>query len=248
MARVVGELETVIMAVAAYTGLDYQTLLDYANADHHTGWDFDKGQWPCGSLHRPEGQILYALTRALEAEPLEFGSHHGCSATHLAQAVLDSDLPYQVTSIDTNGMNRDRIPANLQPIIKAIGGDGHVFVQSVPDASRRLIFEDTGHGREGTAQFWRESLPKLTPGGIMVSHDPESELVGANIVGGVEDAGIHDYLIVRTPPSDCGLILYRKPGELPNDKAVKEAVEVLAEIIPEQPKRKVKRHATAANG
>ncbi len=217
--KVVSDLKTVVEALATYLEMDAVTLDIYTQKDQHTGWDFDQGDWPCGSLHRPEGQILYALTRALDAVPVEIGSWHGCSATHMAEALRDSGINDSVQSVDLAGMNQDRIPAYLLPYIAAHVGDGHDYLKRLPDGSQKLIYEDAGHDREGVAQFWREGLQKLAPGGVMVSHDPENAIVGPSVVGGVEDAGVTDYLIVRVPPSDCGLILYRKPAEAPKPRA-----------------------------
>jgi len=234
--RIVSDLKSVMEAIAAYLGEDAEELYVLAQKDQHTGWDFDLGDWPCGSLHRPEGQILYVLTRLLKTAPVEIGSWHGCSATHMAEALRDERLNERVRSVDLNGMIQDRIPGYLRNYISANAADGHDYLNALDDESELLIYEDAGHDREGTAQFWREGLQKLAPGGIMVSHDPENALVGPSVVAGVEDAGITNYLIVRVPPSDCGLILYRKPAA-----PAKETKDESAQTT----KRKAKRHAAA---
>lgn len=217
--KVVGSLETVILAIAGWLGIEFKILFDFANADLHTGWDFDKGAWPCGSLHRPEGQILYALVRALNPTQIaEVGTWYGCSATHMAQALADDDrqhAPIECVDITPNG---SMIPSLLRQHVNLTAADGRDYLRGLEDNSLGMFYEDASHSMEGTRDLWILGLQKVQPGGVIVSHDPESAAVGADVIAGVEAAGVTDYLIVRVPPSDCGLLIYRKPVEAAVEK------------------------------
>lgn len=213
--KVVGSLETVILAIAGWLGIEFKMLFDFANADLHTGWDFDQGAWPCGSLHRPEGQILYALVRALKPKQIaEVGTWYGCSATHMAQALADDGgehAPINCIDINPNG---SMIPSLLRQHINLMATDGRDYLRGLKDGSLGLFYEDASHSMEDVRDFWTLGLQKVEPGGVIVSHDPENAVVGPSVIAGVEAAGVTDYLIVRVPPSDCGLLIYRKPMEV----------------------------------
>lgn len=222
--KVVGSLETVVLAVAGWLGIEFKKLFEYVNADLHTGWDFDQGAWPCGSLHRPEGQILYALVRALKPKQIaEVGTWYGCSATHMAQALEDDGqkhAPINCIDISPNG---SMIPSRLRQHINLTAADGCEYLSSLDDNSLGLFYEDASHSFEDVRGLWKLALNKVEPGGVIISHDPESAVVGADVIAGVEAAGIADYLIVRVPPSDCGLLIYRKPAAVEKPRRKRHA-------------------------
>jgi hypothetical protein len=207
---VVGSLETVIGAIADYLGMDGATLLLHTERDTHTGWDFGVGDWPCGSLHRSEGQILYALARYMGAVPVEIGSFYGCSTTHLAEAVYGNSVPGKVQAVDLYGLHPDRIPDYLLGSIEAFTMDGAAYVRSLPDNSQAMIYEDGSHKFEDVRDVWRIGQDKLRAGGLLLSHDADHPTAGEAIRAGIEAAGVTDYLIVRVEPSDCGLAIWRK--------------------------------------
>lgn len=207
---VTGSLDTVLQAVADYLSLDYTRLALHAANDPHTGWDYGKGDWPCGSLHRTEGQILYALVRALGAAPVEIGSFCGCSATHMAQALRDTQAAAVVQAVDIVGLRRDYIPTGLLPLICEQRMDGAAYLRSLSDGSLDMIYEDGSHFTQDVCEVWAVGQTKLKPGGVLLSHDADHPAVGHEVCAGIEAAGVTDYLIVRAEPSDCGLALWRK--------------------------------------
>lgn len=211
MKKVVGTLEETLQAVAEYLGMDAAKLIEYANQDTHTGWDFGEGEWACGSLHRPEGQTLNGIVMVLDiALVIELGAFEGCSTTHLAQAMHDKNNG-RVVSVDIAAGAGAKVPEHLQQYVTHINGWAGVELEAVEDNSLRMIYEDASHELEPTTELWHLALKKLMPGGLMISHDPTNESMGHNVVNAVEAVVGDDYLIVQVPPSDCGLIMHRRP-------------------------------------
>ena len=87
--------------------------------------------------------------------------------------------------------------------------DGIQWAQEI-DFNVQMVFEDTIHNRETTRDIVRGILPRLDPGGVVVSHDTEHFLVGRDTTLGLRDA-VGDFLGLLIEPADCGLGLWRKP-------------------------------------
>src|SRR3990167_10454525 len=113
-------LHSALEQIASAYSLDANALIAYAAEDLETGWDHGEGEWPTGSIWQVEGQVLYALVRALKpARVLELGTWYGCSATHILQAleangygallVLDNHVQGGPAAIG------DMIPEGLRP-------------------------------------------------------------------------------------------------------------------------------------
>lgn len=191
-------LHETLRHIATDFNLNPDELIRYADADTIGGWNADETQatFPCGSIWGVEGQILYALICAtLPEHLLELGAFQGCSRTHLDAAVYVNKLG-EVTSVDI-----------------AYEADYNMDAVEFLSTSKQMwdfIFEDTNHSMELTRDIWKLAVPKLNPGGIIVSHDAMHFGVGANVRAGIGAAGYasHNYL---TAPSDCGLALWRKP-------------------------------------
>src|SRR4051812_37043725 len=78
--------------------LDAEALVAYASEDVIEGWTY-LGYWPGGSVWKEEGQILYALVRALRPKKIiECGTAAGCSATHMLSA-LAANQEGRLTSV-----------------------------------------------------------------------------------------------------------------------------------------------------
>lgn len=192
------------------------SLLAYANEDAVGGYHMDAAQakWPVGSLWQVEGQVLYALVRALKPKRiLELGRRYGCSTTHIAQA-LAANGAGRVVSIDNNvhGDTELLIPEKLYPFIEIVNGDAFEYLNTHQDKFD-LIFEDLDHDRKSTAIIARDAKnTRLNANGVLVVHDTMHFLVGEAIRAGLQDADIPaaHYLI---EPSDCGLGIWQKPGE-----------------------------------
>jgi predicted O-methyltransferase YrrM len=81
-------LDDVATRLAPVIELDRGAFGRFAREDRHGGWDHGAGTFPKGSIWRVEGQVLYALVRALRPRYVaDLGTHAGASATHLVAAV-----------------------------------------------------------------------------------------------------------------------------------------------------------------
>lgn len=226
-------LNTALDSIATAFELDADALIDYAAVDPWGGYNdrYDDG-FPTGSVFRVEGQVLYALVRALidslipgfpAFRALELGTHYGCSATHMAQAIQDSNNNGELTCVDLNGAAGNMIPANLKHRVELVTGDMFDYLARQQPAEFDLIFEDGSHHTEDVERVWRAAYVLLKPGGIILTHDaehfhvPSGTGVGAAVKEGIARAGFFSatppartYLIA---PSDCGLAVWRKPAE-----------------------------------
>lgn len=218
--------EDVLSSIANAYGLDAFDLVGYSYEDEISGWDSGFGEWPVGSLWTVEGRILYALVRAIQPEVVvEIGTNVGCSASHIASALrmngtgklLSFDTAEQIViPPDRNGHSATYkagglIPAELLPFVELIQADGIAYLRDYI-AEADMIFEDGSHSLESTRDAWIAGMPKLNPGGFMLSHDAAHFLVGSAIQRGIAAAGVVPN-IYEVAPSDCGLAIWRKPGE-----------------------------------
>lgn len=205
--------------IAQQTGFDSDELRAYAAEDDLGGWHnvFKFERFPCGSVWGVEGQVLYALTRALKAKRVaEIGAWHGCSASHLALAVKQNKRG-RVISVDDGseinhvGTHGDKIPDDLRRHVQLVKDDGVAWLTQQPDASLDLLFEDDNHRADIVEIISRLAVSKLKPGGILVDHDAADHPTGVQIRKGMDTAGI-DYRVYLIEPADCGLAIWRKPG------------------------------------
>lgn len=210
-------LADALQLIAEQTGFDAQTLKSYADEDTLGGWHnvFEHEKFPCGSIWGVEGQVLYALTRALKPKRVaEIGAWHGCSASHLALAIQKNGRG-DVISIDDGseighvGTHGDMMPEHLRPSVKLVPSDGVAWLTKQPDASIDLLFEDDNHRADIVETVSRLALTKLRAGGILVDHDAADHPTGVEIRKGMDAAGI-DYRVYLIEPSDCGLAIWRK--------------------------------------
>lgn len=209
-------LNTALEHIAAYLVLDATELIAYAAKDSFTGWDNNQGQFPVGSIWGVEGQVLYALVRALKPmNPLELGVYYGASATHLI-AALQANGSGVLTSVDHHSGDSgaveigSSIPATQKADFHYIEQRIQHYLATLEDNSVDFIFEDAFHDIEGTKEIYQLALVKLAPNGVIVSHDSEHPTAGPTLRAGIEVAGVTDYLSLLIEPSDCGLAIWRK--------------------------------------
>jgi predicted O-methyltransferase YrrM len=201
-------LEDALTAIAERYALDAAQLIAYADEDTHTGWDHGSGAWMVGSLFRQEGQILYALVRALRpVHVVELGTHVGCSATHMAQALAANEHG-TLHAVDVWEGAGAQIPNDLRPRIQQHFTDGAAWLRDT-DIAPDMVYEDALHGIDMTRDMWQAGLSKVRAGGFIISHDAAHWLVGAEVRGGIEAAGIHDYFVVCPDGCECGLAIYQ---------------------------------------
>lgn len=222
-------LPNALAKIAARFDLPSDDLTAYATEDDHTGWDQGAGDWPTGSLWRVEGQVLYALIRALKpATVLELGTWHGCSATHMLAALARNGHAATLTSVDNNievtgqpSVIGEMIPDPLRERWQSVHDDILHFVTTT-DQTYDFIFEDGFHDTPQVTAVWQAAQRLLNPGGFIVSHDAMHFIVGEGIRAGIAAAGVDDVLCLDVKPSDCGLAVWKKDGVLsePTEKPV----------------------------
>lgn len=213
--KVVGTLEDTLTALAEYIGYIEQPIAHFiatAEDDTFTGWDFGKGDWPCGSLHTPEGKTLYMITYALQAKTVvECGSLYGCSSAHIA-SMLSHYFDRHLTSVDILEGTGSQFPDYLKPYRSQIYMPGEQYLATLPDNTVDMVYEDTDHSFAVTRDIWLAAIPKVRSGGVIVSHDSEHATAGETVTSAVIAAlGHDDFLTLLVPPADCGLLVWRKP-------------------------------------
>lgn len=203
--------------IANQLALDYDDLQRYADEDTLGGFHYHlpEQKFTVGSIWGVEGQVIYALIRALAPDTVvEIGGWYGCSASHMAAAVKANGHGW-VISVDDgsqlSGIHGSAIPDALRAHIQLIHHEGLAWLDSQEYASIDLIFEDANHSTRLTYDIAARAYSRLKPGGILVNHDvaPNSE-VGDAVRKGLDMAGI-DYRAYLIEPSNCGLAIWRKP-------------------------------------
>jgi predicted O-methyltransferase YrrM len=197
--------------LGAVLGMDGAALEAYAAQDQIGGVDTG---WYCGSLWSAEGQVLYALARALNVNrAVEFGTWRGCSAAHIVQAIHDAqrDEPGYLDCVDIWESAGADIPDALRPFVRMTFLDMCDYTANAAEygAQYELIFEDGPHD-EGTVQFvWERARDLLVPGGVIISHDALHDTAGPHVRAGIEASGITP-VYVSVGGSDCGLAVWRR--------------------------------------
>lgn len=209
--QVVGSLETVLTELAEYTGVFFDDYWYAIDNDKHDGWDFGNGSWPVGSLHKAEGQTLYALVYGQDMTTVvECGSLYGCSSTHIAEAlkVFDGHL----TSVDVLEGTGKMMPMGLKRYVTQLYMKGEDYLNSLPDNSVDMVFEDTDHSPESVYEIWKAAIAKVRSGGVVISHDAMHETSAKDVNASIVRAlGHDDYLLLSIPPADCGFAVWVKP-------------------------------------
>lgn len=201
--------------------INSSTLIAYAREDPHGGYhaSYDDG-FPVGSMWRVEGQVLYALVRALKPlRVLELGTARGCSATHILQALHDNDYG-TLSCIDNNiqpGPVADYVPDHLRGRMTLhITTIEHVIERFIVDSPNDgfkcdMVLDDGMHDAEQVALIWGAAEKMLRPGGVILSHDACHALVGHEVQAGIALAGYADKVLnVLIAPADCGFAIWRK--------------------------------------
>lgn len=201
--------------IAERFGLDFSDLVIYAAEDALGGWHPDPAlaKWPVGSMFGVEGQILYALCRALKpVSVINLGVYHGCSVAHIAAALKQNgNEKGRVYAVDLTIREWPLMPAELMPYIVPVESEGVAYLHKKWPAKTLMIVEDLIHSEPEVRAVWEAAMPKIAAGGMIISHDSAHFLVGDDVSNGIVMAGADTALTVLTEPSDCGLTLWVKP-------------------------------------
>lgn len=203
-------LTAALTQAAAQLKLDPAELIDYPAQDTHGGYP---EAFPTGSMWQVEGQFLYSLIRALKPlRVMEIGTSHGCSATHILQALHDNDYGSLICvdsglQIATVG---DMIPDYLRYRVQIyLTSIEQLLERFIPDED--FILEDAMHSPEQVEFIWSNIPTLLKPGGVIVSHDAAHHLVGADVMTGIQRAG-YQAAVYAIDPADCGFAVYQYEG------------------------------------
>lgn len=193
----------------------------YPAEDTYTGWDKGAGQFHSGAIYGVEGQVLYSLVRALDAEcVIEIGTATGCGSTHIAAALQLNDNGLLHT-VDIKGYGGTEIPKGIiNDRIITYHDTGKwllsnweyecQFTGSPPIID--MLFDDGSHARDEVAKHARYARRLLKPGGVYVVHDVAHPSHAANVQDGLNDAGLlDDTLLLLIEPADTGIGVWRKP-------------------------------------
>lgn len=209
-------LHQTLDAIAVQLNLDPRLLKSYADEDislagYHPNDQPNK--WPMGSIFEVEGQILYALTRALQPElVVELGTFYGCSTSHFLLA-LSKNGHGELITVD-NGKSGGWFtlnPGDMQDRFTAINADALEWVhRDMPQGRVGLLFEDMIHRVDTTETIWRGALENCLSGAVIISHDAAHFNVGREVKAGIARAG-GSAQVYLTEPSQCGLAIGQKP-------------------------------------
>lgn len=180
--------------------------------DRLGGWHPDPSlrKWPIGSVFEVEGQVLYALIRALKPKKaVEIGIQDGCSASHIAAGLKANGVKgAKLTSVD-RANSGTLIPDDLRPFVNVVGGDGAEWLEAQKDGSIDFLFEDADHSEDLAYRIGILAHSKLKVGGVFVAHDAAHPAVGQDIRDGYTRAG-WEYTVYLIGESDCGLLITRR--------------------------------------
>lgn len=227
-------LESVLLLMGAQLALDGNELIRYANEDVLGGYSNipSLSKWEGGSMWESEGRMIYALVRALKpAVIVELGGYIGCSASHMAAAVMMNGVG-KVYSLDNGraGATHGRaIPENLRHLVQLISADGLEWLEAQDDNSIDFLLEDMMHDTPAVKVIAELAMQKLKPGGLLVNHDAMHDFawadqnrnklgssVGAEVREGLRQAHV-EFRGYITDESDCGLSIAQKPRVVEGD-------------------------------
>jgi predicted O-methyltransferase YrrM len=208
-------IDTLFM-IESFLGIETDTLMPFAEADNLGGYhpDPSQRQWGAGAIWDVEGRTIYALVRALKpVNVVEIGSGTGCSTNHIASALLANsfdDLTHIGHVVTLDRGNTPEIRGEHNNYVTVVPGDAFEYLELLPDNSIDFILEDADHSEDMCYRVGEIAKRKLAPGGVLVAHDAAHFGVGADVRAGFERAGLQGRVYL-TEPSDCGLLVWRKP-------------------------------------
>jgi hypothetical protein len=193
-------LNDALREIARFGNLDAEALIVYATEDAFGG----RGDFPLSdtmSMTQAEGQILYALTRALQPQrTVEVGTFIGVGSTHVLLA-LDANGSGTLHSLDV-AEQEWVIPDALRARWTFEAVDARYYTWQGVD----FVVEDSDHTRELTAQVLRSAMSHGAR--CVVSHDAHNATVGSEICGAFRDVVKDDFLTVMVDDVTLGLAIW----------------------------------------
>lgn len=221
------KLDDALRQIAADGGLNADELIAYAAEDTVGGRD--TGNWSGMSVFAAEGQILYALVRALRpAQVVEIGVASGGTSTHILSALEANDhgVLYSVDIEANCGLD---VPEHLRHRWTFVVGDA--LTAELP-AQADFCFEDGSHAYEFTRDMLLR-LKALNPR-VILSHDYYThETYGGFFVKQGFDEALPGGTGVKIDSAFTGLGYWFNA-----DYEAREAVEPVAKKIPPSSKRR----------
>jgi predicted O-methyltransferase YrrM len=193
------------------------------------------GTFPIGSIFKEEGEILYSMIRAINPQSvIEVGTWYGCSATHMAKALMDLQSKIKIYAIDNAFDGRalewdsgncatigSLIPDIYRPYVDIHLANMEDEIIKFPDNSVDFIFEDSAHTYYTTHFMAMQAQRVLKPGGFFTFHDVlcshingvfHEGVISEVMQKGLKDAGIFDEVnTCLVNPSTFGLGIWQKP-------------------------------------
>lgn len=204
-------LDEALIDIAEFLDLDADKLKAYALEDTVGGFHPDPAQaaFPGGSLWRVEGQVLYALMRALQPEQaLELGTWHGASTTHLLSAQKRNGRG-RLRSVDWWEGAGSMVRADLRYGWDMRYQEAVAYLKALDGTCiYGLAYEDCIHSETEVYAIVTALRPALCKGAVVVHHDSEHGDDGQQIRRALTRAGVN-YRSWLIDPSDCGLGIWR---------------------------------------
>jgi predicted O-methyltransferase YrrM len=241
-----GTINEVLFEIAKQLGLQWNELVQYANEAPYAAGRPDGIPWPSGTGSVSEKRILYAVAKGLKAKKqVDLGTRWGAMALQILTANPDSET----STIDIEGY----IHGSKTPVGKFLPTNINYFkwiadcvgwLKDQGNETIGLIFEDTEHTFEMTKSIYELAPERLTPGGVIISHDACHPKFKGSVVKGIKATGI-DPIVYLVEGDSCGLAIWQKPktNDLRWEKeaAVMENLVDNAKVDTETPQEKPKR-------
>jgi hypothetical protein len=195
-------MNAILEMLAIDLQLDVDELKSYAAEDNIGGWEEGKGSdnpWPIGSIHPVEGQIIYALIRAMRPDVVvEFGVAAGCSSKHILKALVKNRKGklFSYDPVAAPLVKRFTDAENKRWKLVRMRGEDAIL------PAAEIVVEDTDHTIESTSALCEAALncePRL-----ILAHDAEHFLVGEAVKAGMLDAGLSPLKTFTPNGSACG--------------------------------------------
>jgi predicted O-methyltransferase YrrM len=207
-------LQDALTAIAPLINANPDDLIQFASEDTLGGWSPNPNlaKWPIGSIFGEEGQVIYALTRALKPQNvINIGVYHGCSIAHIAAALkMNGNPKARVHAVDLKILDMPLLSDKLRPYVVEVESDGLTFLEGRWPAKTTLIMEDALHDYPNTKAMLEVVKRKANLGAITVVHDVSHHIVGSDVKNAVVDAGMGDGTELLIDPSDCGLWIWKQ--------------------------------------